>query len=134
MKPVFQTIVVGQIDGVPGNCLQASVASLFELPIEAVPHFILYDDWISVFSKFIKQKGYDFNGTRDFTHIKEWQGVPFHGVGGYAIVCGKSVRGFDHSVIYMGDQYAHDPHPSQAGIISPDYFFVIEQSYKSTIQ
>lgn len=35
MKPIFQTI----IDPLQGNCLQAAVASLMDLPLEAVPHF-----------------------------------------------------------------------------------------------
>lgn len=52
MRPVLQTIFGGVSDGtafadvwtddpewVPGNCLQAAVASLLELPLDAVPHF-----------------------------------------------------------------------------------------------
>ncbi len=112
---------------VPGNCLQAAVASLMELPIEAVPHFVLYDDWLPGFVKFLKQEGYDFNGTHDFQHIKSWQGVEFKGVDGYAIVVGKSIRNVMHCVIYKDGEMVHDVHPSNAGIIAPEYYYVIEK-------
>ena len=38
MKPTDQTQFVGE--GVGGNCVQASVASILELPLDEVPHFL----------------------------------------------------------------------------------------------
>lgn len=42
MIPVVQTIVAaGDVDGqVPGDCLRACVASIFELTTDQVPHFV----------------------------------------------------------------------------------------------
>lgn len=36
MTPVFQTIIDKQV----GNCMQASYASILDLPLEQVPHFL----------------------------------------------------------------------------------------------
>jgi hypothetical protein len=44
---VVQTILAGREDGVPGNCVQAAVASYLEVPIDAVPHFLLWDDYLT---------------------------------------------------------------------------------------
>ncbi len=60
MIKVYQTI----IDKGHGNCMQAAIASLFELPLEEVPHFLEFkDEWFSIFHKFIFNKGYKFDGT-----------------------------------------------------------------------
>lgn len=39
MKPVDQTLMLER--GEPGDCYRACIASIFELPIEDVPHFTL---------------------------------------------------------------------------------------------
>lgn len=46
MKKVFQTIV----DKDHGNCMQAVVASLFELELDDVPNFIEMESWGLVMS------------------------------------------------------------------------------------
>ena len=57
MKKVFQTI----IDRGNGNCMQAAIASLFELPLEKVPHFIsLGKDWWQTYCDFLQEQGYAF--------------------------------------------------------------------------
>jgi hypothetical protein len=57
MKKVYQTIV----DKDHGNCMQAVVASLFNLNLEDVPNFIEYDDWWSGTVEFFNDRGYDWN-------------------------------------------------------------------------
>jgi hypothetical protein len=59
MKPVFQTIVAKG----KGDCLRACVASMFELEIEQVPHFVLYKDWFNVFYQFLRIVDCEFEGT-----------------------------------------------------------------------
>jgi len=60
MKKIFQTIV----DKDKGNCTQAVIASLFELPLEEVPNFISFGDkWFDVLWKFVQERGYEFEGT-----------------------------------------------------------------------
>jgi hypothetical protein len=59
MKPVYQTF----IDGKRGNCMQAVMASLFELPLEMVPNFIEFgQDWFQIMIRFSYYKGYDLLG------------------------------------------------------------------------
>jgi hypothetical protein len=48
-----------------GDCLRACVASLLELEIDAVPHFILHGDYcFTVFKKFLEALGYEFSYIR----------------------------------------------------------------------
>lgn len=54
MKKVYQTI-----DGrEKGNCLVACVASLLEIEIVEIPHFITLDDWLGELIKFVESKGF----------------------------------------------------------------------------
>ena len=49
MIPVHQTILADPVrgDGQPGNCYQAAIASVLELPLDEVPHFATFcDDWV----------------------------------------------------------------------------------------
>ena len=55
MTKVFQTI----IDQGNGNCMQAAIASLFDLPLEQVPHFPEHKNWKQVLMKFFEDRGYN---------------------------------------------------------------------------
>jgi len=59
MIKVYQTI----IDKDHGNCMQAAIASLLELPLEAVPHFKEEKSWFGSMYKFLRELGYDIDGT-----------------------------------------------------------------------
>ena len=56
MKRVYQTISGNK----KGNCWQASVASLFELKIQDVPHFKMYKEPNKIEEIFYYQMGYKF--------------------------------------------------------------------------
>lgn len=59
MNKVYQTIV----DKGHGNCMQAVIASLLELPLEEVPHFLEFGDhWFSEMHKCLNAHGYDYDG------------------------------------------------------------------------
>jgi hypothetical protein len=59
MYKIYQTI----IDKDYGNCMQAAVASLFELSLNDVPNFnLLGQDWFREFYALIKKHGYDYDG------------------------------------------------------------------------
>lgn len=58
MKKVFQTIV----DRGHGNCMQAAIASLFDLELEEVPNFIEYPNWFEPIKKFLGEHDYKFEG------------------------------------------------------------------------
>lgn len=62
MIKLYQTIHVTD-DFKNGNCLQTAIACLFEIPINNVPHFVEYDNWVLELIKFIiSSEKYDFNG------------------------------------------------------------------------
>jgi hypothetical protein len=104
MKPIDQTTF-----GDPGgNCFSACVASLLELPIEAVPYFMADDDWYSSFQRWLAARGlYALTFSLTTTSsLKE---------AGFYILGGRCSRG-SHAVVARGTEIAHDPHPSREGL------------------
>lgn len=62
MTPVFQTIFSDAKDVNKGNCMQAAIASLFDLPLEDVPSFIKFDSYYQPLKDFLLKRGYDYHG------------------------------------------------------------------------
>ncbi|MFF7881042.1 hypothetical protein ACH40F_07810 [Streptomyces sp. NPDC020794] len=105
VKPVTQTILHGDPSGRPGNCLQAAVASLLDLSLDAVPHFIVFDDWEERLAAFCIEHGYQpIMRSPDVD-------VP------YGMAWGPSERGVRHAVVWVDGAVAWDPHPSRAGLL-----------------
>lgn len=112
----MQTIFLNKdVPSVRGNCLQACIASLLELPIEEVPHFVQdetdhdnHDDWywLKKVQEFLKPLGKRL--------------VPSQPVGNFAetyqLIVGQSPRNVGHGVIYQNGKLVHDPHPSNQGL------------------
>ncbi len=116
MKPVMQTIC----DFEHGDCMRACIASIFELPIDAVPNFqedvpdhfdeklIKWCDKFGLFPLDVICKNID-----DYTFmLKDC----------YVVACGESPRSIDHekhnhAVVWLNGKMVHDPHPDQAGIV-----------------
>ena len=123
MIPVYQDKFLSlDEEGNPqerGNCLQACVASVFELPLEKVPHFVSYDNWWGMFTQWLEQ----YNITLVRSDVRAWDT--------YYIRTGKSPRGdFYHAVVYHGMDMVHDPHPDGTGLDGDDdqssYLFVVK--------
>lgn len=125
MKKVFQTIV----DKGHGNCMQAAVASLFEMELEEVPNFKeLGSDWFNAMYKLYAEKGYDMcvisrhhNRDTDFLRkVAKFDG----GVDGffYAKVLSQTFEDVHHAVIVDSDlNIVHDPNPNQLAMkLTPD--------------
>lgn len=114
MKPVDQTTF-----GVPGgNCFSACVASLLEFPVEAVPYFMGAEDWVAEFSRWLLPRGmyvfrFRIEGAED-----TWRPPGFY------ILSGQSPRG-SHSVVALGPDVVHDPHPSRAGLLTQEDLMVL---------
>lgn len=109
MSEITQTITVGDGSGRLGNCLQAAVASLLDLPLDEVPHFAEIDDWNGAFDDFAEQHGFRLAYT--VTQTPE-----------FGLAFGLSARGVAHSVVYRDGTEVWDPHPSRDGLRSISAF------------
>lgn len=118
MKKVYQS----RVDKSHGTCMQAAMASLFEMFIEDVPNFIeMGDEWWYNLRKFYKERGYSHgcynpNGKIDTAKkALEFDG----GINGYWFASVESVNlGKDvwHAVIIDKDlNVVHDPNPNNYG-------------------
>lgn len=117
MIPHTQTIFVNDPRGIPGDCLRTAVASLLELPTEAVPHFVLFDtpgEWFNVLTLWLRGRG---------LYIKP---LPGSNVDRECLALGMSPRDVEHVVVWGPDGLIHDPHPSRAGI-EPRQFWALEE-------
>ena len=128
MTPQKQTVFSDEEKGTVGNCFTACIASLFDMPIEEVPHFASYGtDWFDVFYKFLKETPFEINGTWQTNNNPDWK--TFEGIDGYVIVAGGSPRGVKngHAVIYKNGEPFFDPHPDDTFVTEPEYIYLIER-------
>lgn len=122
MIPVDQTRLHDPERGVPGNCMQAAVATILDLELDAVPDFTggeLVDTGPRL--KAFWQRLDDFLMSRGFYRL----GVPEQGLPGLHLASGTSPRGVGHVVVRNGWQTVHDPHPSRADLVSVDRLWVL---------
>lgn len=108
MKPVYQT-KFGESDG---NCFQAAVASLFDLPLDDVPDFMERRSlWWDRFCEWSRVH-YDLEPLCIEIRKDYW----FTPAGLY-LLSGKSPRGnYQHQCIALNGEIVHDPHPSGDGL------------------
>lgn len=105
VREVTQTILHEEGAESPGNCLQAAVASLLDLDLDDVPHFVVHPDWLERLMAFGRAHGYWVRYAQPDAH------VPF------GIAVGPSPRGVQHAVVWIDGTVAWDPHPSRAGLL-----------------
>ena len=109
MKPIDQTLF-----GWPhGNCHSACLASIFEVPLDSVPHDLgSRPDVREAIDSFLSGLGYKadcFSFKRGHEWWPEWNS--------HCVIVGLAERGFDHAVVGLHGNIVHDPHPSRAGLI-----------------
>ena len=125
MIPVHQTVTIpagvttaDEVEALPGeqrgDCLRAVVASLMELPLEEVPHFVSLpqDEWWDAVEGFFRDRGLLIVWNPIAQNVGGW--LP---LGIDIMVTGKSPRGdWNHVVIMRDWELVHDPHPSGDGL------------------
>ena len=119
MVPIDQTLH-GSTDG---NCFAASVASILELPLQAVPHtFGVNDD----FMRWLAARGLSA------TIYDASKYVP----PGYAIAAGPSKRfaGFLHACVAWNGRVVHDPHFSREGLPSGIVEYIVIHGPRNEVQ
>ena len=106
---VTQTIVASADDALPGNCLQAAVATFFGRPLEQVPHFGLFNSWNEALNLWLA----DWYGLG--AAVRDYPSQ----VDGRYLLIGTSPRNAEwtHVVVAEGDGIVWDPHPSRDGLI-----------------
>lgn len=111
-----QTIFVDDPRGIPGDCMRTAVASLLDLPTEAVPHFVLFDEpgaWLDAFVVWLRGRGLRI------------QNLTLDDVEDECLALGMSPRGVEHIVVWGPDGLVHDPHPSRAGIEARQFWALV---------
>lgn len=97
---------------VPGNCLQAAIASLLGLPLNAVPHFVTFTWWVGAIELWARGRGLHFRAAK----VADAGEIPLF----RHILSGQTERGISHVVIAEEGWVVWDPHPSRAGLTSVD--------------
>jgi len=120
MIPVEQIVFNNQ----EGDCFRACIASIFELPIDAVPNF-----WEQTQDMY---KFFDLNNKWLAEHLGykcvTWEMKPddvevLNDI--LCVACAESPRGnVDHAVVWLNG-LLHDPHPSKSGLAKDPTTFTV---------
>ncbi len=119
MTPVHQTIR----DADTGNCFTASLASILDLPIDAVPNFAADhgDDWEAAAKAWLASRSLAFV-TLGFAAYETFAATHFDNAGRYCVLSGPSTYpGRGHAVVGRvtpdgSIALAHDPCPGGQGL------------------
>ncbi len=130
MIPIQQTIFAPP----NGNCMQAAVASIFELPLDQVPNFVEDgNEWVDTLAKWCAQRGVR---PLFLTLNNRPPGTTIGMNGGWwSVVTGKSPRGdYFHAVVAYDGEIVHDPYPDGGGKLESlldECVFVLENPAKA---
>lgn len=123
MTPIDQEFEHDNPPGTQGDCFRATLASLLDLPIEQVPHF-LHDDCPGLefnrrVNEFLASLGYFWFEVQAFNmeEFKRNNGIPLS-TPIYHEICDVSPRFPDglHAVVGKNGKVHFDPHPSRMGL------------------
>jgi hypothetical protein len=118
---VEQLIPHDPTKGLNGDCFRAVIATLLQLPAEAVPHFIHDNPSSEVFNQrlqdFLVPLGY-FYMCFDMFDFDKWKREAGISVPIYHELSGPSPRfpELDHSVVGKDGKVIYDPHPDKQGL------------------
>jgi hypothetical protein len=120
----YQTIV----DAGKGNCMQAAVASLLDMPLEKVPNFIEFgQNWFSTFYNFLKENDYEYNGTL-YNHYNNLRLSPNDDVVNQfkELENEEGINGYFFGVVYSPKYYnPNDASPKTHAVIVDKNFNVV---------
>ncbi len=122
MKKVIQEVPDNDLEkGIVGDCLRAAIASILDLPLKSVPHFMqIYwpdaDKAARAFDKFVAGQGYVMlvlPGPAFMDLIRENDVDCYHLIGGIASSNGDTAP---HAVVGLNGKIVHDPNPMKPGL------------------
>lgn len=110
-----------------GDCLRACVASVLDLDLDDVPHFVQYIEhpegskniWYWALVGFCAAYGWKVD------YVEKGDETP--APRGWTFIDGKSPRGHSHVVVGHDGTMVHDPHPSGAGLMGVVGWFTLER-------
>jgi hypothetical protein len=117
MTPVFQTNIHNE--STKGNCMRASLATIFSLNIDNIPKFeeMVKKKWKNAFKIWLKGMNLE---------LKEQHSPPIDMQ--YYIAIGDTERGVLHCVVCQLGKTIHDPHPSQNGLLIIKKYWLFKQA------
>ena len=118
MRPVDQEFLNRPEIGQHGDCQRAVIASLLELPIADVPHFLQLSGGDPV-GYWVRLQTFCRSYGTAYLTVPARSGSEFYGDDGniYHEISGPSPRGSGlHAVVGCNGQIVYDPHPSRAGL------------------
>ncbi len=128
MKPVPQTRLSDNDNKIYGNCWEACLASLLEIPIEDVPELNAGDPedteglWVLNTNTWLATRGLMFLEfpslpPDDYAHM---------GIDTYHIIIGPSPRkNGSHAVVGRNGKIVHDPHPDKTGLLNGKWMHAV---------
>jgi hypothetical protein len=123
MIPADKLVEHDPENGMYGDCMRATIASLLELKTSEVPHFFetgIPEDY--------DKKMEDFLKSRNLKVIYTGLDVTFH-QDVYHIICGHNHNDVPHAVVGLNGKEIHDPNPNRKGLKSVDSFgFIVEDT------
>lgn len=114
--------------GLIGDCFRCSVASILELPADAVPHFMEKDwdrpevGWYADLNHWLAPRGlayFEMSIEPEVFGPLWFSEIGPAGFDVYHIMCGVGPRGDRHAVVGRNGVIVHDPHPARAGLAGP---------------
>lgn len=132
MIPVTQTrLHIEGNDGIviqKGNCFQAAVASIIDLPLDGVPNFIEYsnDEWFEKFIEFLGSRGFEYN----WHYAGDGQEIKGYSIGSGISPRARKDKKITHAVICFNGEMVFDVHPSREGVVGGIYLheFITKKS------
>ena len=105
-----------EVNGETGDCLRASMSSLLEYPLEAVPNFVLIPPYLrmSAIHGFLWSQGYALGDNMRPIGRCIGEGIDGHFM---ASVPSRSIQGESHAVVINPEGWVvHDPNPNKKWI------------------
>lgn len=118
MRAVDQTIS----SHVNGNCFEACVASILELPLDEVPTFVggNSEEWFEAFAAWMATRGH---AAAYLPHAPGMRPIGYHiGASDFHSVDGVRTA---HAVVALDGTVVHCPHPSRAGLTQPIRYWTL---------
>lgn len=108
MKPVMQTRL-----GADGNCFEACIASILEIPLEEVPDLggaATPEKWATIINVWLAKRGLQYV---ELDYQEDGDAL-WRCISTYHIIIGHELRGVYHAVVGKNGKPVHDPYPGGA--------------------